>query len=238
MPLLDRLFGGQAATAIDDPRLYGEFALEPGHQADAISRDVYGINVRPDDETLTVAELFRRELAGDIEPGDRVAYGPVDLIVRTVNEDHEIEEVGLALEPTRQTRPRIPVFQNRKEIAAFIRGLTRRGSSRIRERCRPRSRRRTKKSSRRKSFRRKTRDRPGGAVHRQALVEIAAADVDQLVDVVLEEMVGAVDDLLVDLDALLGLQLVDQRLDVLLRHDLVLVAMDDQARRTGRGRGR
>jgi len=30
LPLLDRLFGGHAPTAIEDPRLYGEFAIEPG----------------------------------------------------------------------------------------------------------------------------------------------------------------------------------------------------------------
>jgi cell volume regulation protein A len=122
LPLLDRLFGGHAPTAIEDPRLYGEFAIEPGARLADLA-GVYGINVRPEDQALTIAELFRRELAGDIEPGDRVAYGPVDLIVRTTSDEHEIEEVGLALEPTRQTRPRIPVFQSRKEIADFIRGF-------------------------------------------------------------------------------------------------------------------
>lgn len=122
LPLLDRLFGGHAPTAIEDPRLYGEFAIEPGARL-ADFADVYGIKVRPEDQLLTIAELFRRELAGDIEPGDRVAYGPVDLIVRTTSDEHEIEEVGLALEPTRQTRPRIPVFQSRKEIADFLRGF-------------------------------------------------------------------------------------------------------------------
>jgi cell volume regulation protein A len=118
------MFGGHSAT-LDDPRLYGEFALEPDAKlADVAS--MYDAKVLPGDEGLTVAELFRRELAGDIEPGDRIAYGPVDLIVRQTNDDHAIEEVGLALEPTRQTRPRIPVFQNRQEIAAFFRGLRRR----------------------------------------------------------------------------------------------------------------
>ena len=77
----------------------------------------------------------------------------------------------------------------------------------------------------------------GSVHHGEAAVEIARAESEQLVDIVLEEVVGAGDDLLVDLDAALGLELVDQRLDVLLRHDAVGVAMDDQARTTGRVRG-
>ena len=48
-------------------------------------------------------------------------------------------------------------------------------------------------------------------------------------------MVGALHDLLLDHDALLRLELVDQRGDVLGRHHRVLVAMDDQpGRRAGR----
>jgi cell volume regulation protein A len=128
LPLLDRLFGGPAATAIDDPRLYGEFVLAP----DARLRDIgaaYDLRIAPDDLNLTVAELFRRELAGDIEPGDRVAYGPIDLVARETDENHEIIEVGLALQPQRQARPWIPLFQNRQEIAALIRQLRARRAS-------------------------------------------------------------------------------------------------------------
>ena len=66
------------------------------------------------------------------------------------------------------------------------------------------------------------------------LVEIATDVADQRVDLVVEEMVGAGDDPLVDNDPLLRLELFDQRVDVLLRRDRILVAMDDQAR--GRAR--
>ena len=124
LPLLDRLFGGPAAAATDDPRLYGEFSLDPAAKLVDIGK-AYSIRIAAADRALTVAELFRRELAGDIEPGDRVAYGPVDLVVRQTDEDHDIEEVGLALEPSRQARPWIPVFQNRREIAAYIRAWRR-----------------------------------------------------------------------------------------------------------------
>ena len=51
-----------------------------------------------------------------------MSLGPVDLIVRRVNDDHEIEEVGLAIEHAEEARPRIPIFQNPKEIGELARG--------------------------------------------------------------------------------------------------------------------
>ena len=117
--LLDRLFARRAPGA-DDPRLYGEFALQPDIKLSDIAR-AYPIDVAPDDESLTVGELLRRELSGDIEPGDRISLGPVDVIVRRVSEAHEIEEIGLAMEHTQAARPQIPLFQSPKEIAALIR---------------------------------------------------------------------------------------------------------------------
>jgi potassium/hydrogen antiporter len=78
--------------------------------------------VPPGDENLTVGQLLRRELAGDIEAGDRVPLGAVDVVVRRVNDDHEIEEVGIAMEHLQVARPRIPIFQSPREIAALVRG--------------------------------------------------------------------------------------------------------------------
>jgi cell volume regulation protein A len=125
LPLLDRLFARPAPAGVDDPRLYGEFTLEPDARLGDIAQ-VYGMTAVKGDENLTVADLFRRELAGDIEPGDRIAYGPVDLIVRQVNQDHVVEEAGVALEPARQAPVRIPLFQSPREIAALFRRLRRR----------------------------------------------------------------------------------------------------------------
>jgi len=123
--LLDQLFASGGAHP-DDPRLFGEFGIERDAKLTELAA-VYGFHVNPGDEKLTVAELLRRELAGDIEPGDRIAYGLVDLIVRRVGEDHSIEEVGLALEHEQRTRPRMPVFQSWREIRAMVRGWFRRG---------------------------------------------------------------------------------------------------------------
>jgi NhaP-type Na+/H+ and K+/H+ antiporter len=94
--ILDKLFAGPG-EGVDNPDLYGEFAIDPeAHLAD-IAR-LYPAVIPRDDESLTAKDFLRRQLAGDIEPGDRVPLGPVDLIVRRVNEAHEIEEVGLAME--------------------------------------------------------------------------------------------------------------------------------------------
>src|SRR6185312_7050942 len=61
-----------------------------------------------------------------------------------------------------------------------------------------------------------------------APVEIFRALADQLVDLALEEVVGAGNDLLLDGDALLRLELVDQLLHRLRRRNPVFFAVDDE----------
>lgn len=117
--LLDRLFGGRAPGS-EDPGLYGEFAIQPDAKLADIAH-TYPIRIAQGDENLTVGALLRRELAGDIEPGDRISLGDVDVVVRRVNDEHEILEVGLAMEHTGARPPRIPFFQSPKEIAAMVR---------------------------------------------------------------------------------------------------------------------
>ena len=73
------------------------------------------------------------------------------------------------------------------------------------------------------------------ARHAEPLVEIGADDGLQIVDAVLEEMVRLGDHRVLDQDALLGLQLLDQRQHLLERRDAVLVAMDEQAGRRAGG---
>jgi cell volume regulation protein A len=117
--LLDHLFAGPAEGATD-PALYGEFVID----SEASLRDIvatYGAVVAPDDMDMTVRQFLRRELAGDIEQGDRVSLGPVDIIVRGVTEEHEIAEVGLSVEPEALHYPEIPLFQSPREIARYIR---------------------------------------------------------------------------------------------------------------------
>jgi cell volume regulation protein A len=117
--LLDRLFA-RAAARTADPELFGEFVLAPDTKLKNLA-SAYGVTARPEEAEMTVAELLRRDLAGDLEQGDRVSYGPVDIIVRHVSEDHEVEEVGLALEHRDPPRPRLPVFHSWSELRQIAR---------------------------------------------------------------------------------------------------------------------
>lgn len=115
--LLDQLFA-RPADAADASALFGDFVLEPSARMTDLAA-VYGFELPPDVGSATVAGLLRSSLGGDIEEGDRVACGPVDLIVRRLDDDDEIMEVGLALE--RRAGPRkLPLFQNRREIVDYI----------------------------------------------------------------------------------------------------------------------
>jgi cell volume regulation protein A len=118
--LLDRLFA--APVAGFDPALYGEFVLDPDATLGDVG-DVYGFKVADADRPLTLRNYLRRELAGDLEQGDRVSLGGVALIVRMVDENHAIEEIGLAVMPTPVSAPNIPVFQSPGEIADMAKRL-------------------------------------------------------------------------------------------------------------------
>jgi cell volume regulation protein A len=117
--LLDKLFAGQTQGG-DDPDLYGEFAIDPDARLVEIAQ-VYPAAIAVGDENLSARDFLRRQLAGDIETGDRVPLGPVDLIVRRVSATHEIEEVGLAMEHAEEARPHIPIFQNPRELGDLAR---------------------------------------------------------------------------------------------------------------------
>lgn len=117
--LLDRLFAGPTEGDAD-PALYGEFVIDPDAPLGEIAA-TYGAVVQANDVTLTVRDFLRRELAGDIEQGDRVTLGPVDVIVRGVTEEHEIEEVGLSVEPEVPKGPDIPLFQSVGDIIRYVR---------------------------------------------------------------------------------------------------------------------
>lgn len=117
--LLDRLFAGPTEDTTD-PALYGEFGIDPEAPLGVIAA-TYGAVVAPEDIDLTVREHLRKVLAGDIEQGDRVSLGPVDIIVRGVSEEHEIEDVGLSVDPEEPKEPAIPLFQSPRDIINYFR---------------------------------------------------------------------------------------------------------------------
>lgn len=62
----------------------------------------------------------------------------------------------------------------------------------------------------------------------KAIIEIIATAIVQLIELVFKEVVRTFDGLMVDGNALLRLQLVDERLHILLRDYLVFVTMDHE----------
>jgi cell volume regulation protein A len=115
--LLDQLFARPADMA-DASVLFGDFVIEPDVKLADLA-EAYGFEIGPELRGDTVAAMMLRQLAGDIEEGDRVAVGPVDLIVRRLGDHDEISEVGLALE-RRAPRRKLPLFQNRREIVDYL----------------------------------------------------------------------------------------------------------------------
>lgn len=116
--LLDQLFAGPAEGA-NDVELFGDFSFPADTRIADIAR-LYGFALADNDAELTVAEIMERELAGDLELGDRLPYGTVELIVRRTDDEHGVIEVGLAVEQ-QKTKPkrRIPIFQSRSELLAI-----------------------------------------------------------------------------------------------------------------------
>lgn len=119
--LLDRLFASPAPVAGDDADFFGAFSIDPARTAHDLQA-AYGIDLRADEQELTIAELMTRRLGGRAEYADRVALGPVDLIVRDVDEQGRIESVGVSLEPEAAQR-QVPMFLTGRELAAKISGL-------------------------------------------------------------------------------------------------------------------
>ncbi len=115
--LLDQLFARPADMA-DASVLFGDFVIEPDVKLADLA-EAYGFEIGEELRGDTVAAMMLRQLAGDIEEGDRVAVGPVDLIVRRLGDHDEISEVGLALE-RRAPRRKLPLFQNRREIVDYL----------------------------------------------------------------------------------------------------------------------
>jgi cell volume regulation protein A len=103
---LDRLFASQTAIRRDDPDLFGEFVVPASAPLAELSR-TYGFEPTARDRERRVGEVLTREFGDALAIGDRLAYGPIELIVRTLGDDGRIETVGIALEPVRLVKPQI-----------------------------------------------------------------------------------------------------------------------------------
>lgn len=129
--LLDRLFASPAPVAEDDAEFFGAFAVDPSRPAKEL-HEAYGPDLADDEKDKTIGELMTGRLGGRAEYADRVAFGPVELIVRDVDEEGEVTSVGISLTPEPQ-KPQIPLFVNLRDIRAYVRGWLRVRAVRKRE---------------------------------------------------------------------------------------------------------
>jgi cell volume regulation protein A len=127
--LLDRLFASPAAVEVDDADFFGAFAIDPTQPAQDL-KTAYGIELRPGEAEMTIGQLMISRLGGRAEYADRVPAGPVDLIVRDIDDRGNVLAAGVSLEPE-LAQANVPLFVTGRELAARLRGwLGRRGGRR------------------------------------------------------------------------------------------------------------
>lgn len=117
--LLDRLFASRAEVDAEDEDFFGAFTVDQTHLAGELEA-VYGAAIKEEERKLTIGDLIKQRLRGHVEYADRVSLGPIDLIVRDVDEKGRIVSVGLSVEPAPPPPP-VPMFLSGGEISDRIR---------------------------------------------------------------------------------------------------------------------
>ncbi|MDR7034054.1 potassium/proton antiporter [Mesorhizobium sp. BE184] len=112
--LLDRLFASRAVVDPEDAEFFGAFAVDPNRSGEELEA-AYGPGLTLEEQKLTVAELVTQRLGGKAEYADRTSIGPIELIVRDVDEKGRITGLGLSFEPTAPVA-RVPVFLSAGEM--------------------------------------------------------------------------------------------------------------------------
>ncbi len=118
--LLDRLFASRAELGPEDEDFFGAFAIDPARPASDLEA-AYGVEVAEAERAMTIGGLIRHKLGGTAEYADRVPLGPIDLIVRDVDEKGRISAVGLSVEPPPPAR--VPFFLSAGEMGDRLREL-------------------------------------------------------------------------------------------------------------------
>ena len=119
--LLDRLFASKAPVAADDADFFGAFGIDPARPASELAA-AYGVNVSEAEARLTIAQFMVDRLGGRVEYADRLPLGDIELIVRDLDEQGNIIEVGVSVEP-QIAPPRIPVFLSPAELLTRLKGM-------------------------------------------------------------------------------------------------------------------
>lgn len=112
--LLDKLFASRAAVDPEDADFFGAFAVDPARPAAELEA-AYGPGLTEAESRMTVGQLVVSRLGGHAEYADRLPLGPIELIVRDVDEKGRVTGLGLSFEPTAPVA-RVPVFLSAGEI--------------------------------------------------------------------------------------------------------------------------
>ncbi|TIY10236.1 MAG: potassium/proton antiporter, partial [Mesorhizobium sp.] len=129
--LLDKLFASRAVVDPEDADFFGAFAVDPARSAAELEA-AYAPGLTEEERKLTVGDLVTERLGGHAEYADRVLIGPIELIVRDVDDKGKITGLGLSLEPTAPVA-RVPVFLSAGEIADRVVGFVRNWRKRIKK---------------------------------------------------------------------------------------------------------
>lgn len=117
--LLDRLFASRTEVDPEDAEFFGAFAVDPARPA-AELESAYDVGLSEEERSLTIGKLVLARLGGQAEYADRVTIGPIELIVRDVDDKGRILSIGVSLEPAAPPPP-LPVFWGADEIRDWFR---------------------------------------------------------------------------------------------------------------------
>lgn len=124
--LMDGLFASPAD--VDASGFYGEFPIDPETKLKELG-SAYDFKAATVDAGLTVRAYFEREFGGRVGVGDRLRVGSVALIVRTIDDNERITELGLALEPQQHVPSALHRLPGWASVSKWLREGDRSGRS-------------------------------------------------------------------------------------------------------------
>lgn len=119
--LLDRLFTSKMELDPEDADFFGAFALDPARPASELEA-AYNVGLTEEETRMTLGEALLARLGGWAEYGDRLMLGPIELIVRDIDEKGRITAVGLSVEPT-GAQPLVPRLIGSGNLRAVVDSL-------------------------------------------------------------------------------------------------------------------
>lgn len=91
LPILDKFFAQSAEEEKDDSSY---FKINHEKNMVVLAKN-YGIKVKKEYEETNIAEYIEKEIGENIEIGDSISLGNIELIVKKLSEENKIQEVGL-----------------------------------------------------------------------------------------------------------------------------------------------